>query len=349
MARQLRVQYEGAIYHVTIRGVERRTIFDDDGDHARFLERLGDAVEEYGVRLYLFCLMTNHAHLLVETPRANLSAFMQKLQTAYTVYYNLRHKRSGHLMQGRFGAKLVQGDKYLLALSRYLHLNPVFVGSMTGQPLARRLTELRAYPWSSYRGYVGLAKSSDFIDEGPILAMMETSKKKRRRAYRRFVEAGIAETDEEFLEVLKGSAWGIGGGEFQEHIRDLHTDMARRVKRSEDVSSRHAARKVSPEKVLGKVATVFGMKCDDLKKRRYDCVARAVAAQMLVKHSGMNQRDIGGLLSMGTGAAVCRQLKRLRDRRARGSELDAQIEGIDSVLKRNAGSSGKYEISIIKG
>jgi len=126
MARKLRVQFEGAIYHVTIRGVERRTLFNDNNDCERFLECLGEAVEESGVRLYLFCLMTNHVHLLVETPQGNLSAFMHKLQTAYTVYYNLRHKRVGHLMQGRFGAKPVEGDTYLLVLSRYIHLNPVF-------------------------------------------------------------------------------------------------------------------------------------------------------------------------------------------------------------------------------
>lgn len=110
MARKLRVQYEGAISHVTVRGVERRRIFDDDADRERFLNRLGEAVAEYGVRLYLFCCMRNHAHVVCETPRANLSAFMHKLQTAYTVYYNLRHRRAGHLMQGRFGAEPVAGD-----------------------------------------------------------------------------------------------------------------------------------------------------------------------------------------------------------------------------------------------
>jgi len=341
MARKLRVQYKGAIYHVTIRGVERRTIFDDADDLERFLERLGEAVEASGVRLYLFCLMTNHAHLLVETPRSNLSAFMHKLQTAYTVYYNLRHKRVGHLMQGRFGAKPVEGDEYLLALSRYIHLNPIFVGPMTGQPLGRRLIALRDYRWSSYRGYAGLAKSSEFVDEVPILAMMETPERKQRQAYRRFVEAGIAKTDDEFLEILKGATWGIGGSEFQERIRDLHTDMANQVKRPEDVSFRHAARKISSEAVVDIVADTFGMKSDDLKKRRYDCVVRAVAAQMLGRYAGMNQRDIGGLLNMGTGSAVCRQLKRLRDRRVRGSDLEADIEGIESALEKGKDFSGR--------
>jgi len=255
----------------------------------------------------------------------------------------LEENRFGHRKTCPACDSDVEGDKYLLTLSRYIHLNPVFVGPMTGhQPLARRLTELRAYPWSSYRGYAGLAKSSDFVDDGPILALMETPEKKRRRAYRRFVEAGIAETDDEFLEVLQGSAWGIGGSEFQERIRDLHTDMANQVKRPEDVSFRHAARKVSPEVVLGIVADTFGMKSDDLRQRRYDCVWRAVAAQMFGKYAGMNQRDIGGFLNMGTGSAVCRQLKRLRDRRVRGSDLDARIEVIESALEMGQDSPEKH-------
>lgn len=333
MARKLRVQYEGAIYHVTIRGVDRREIFGDDRDRERFLERLGEAVEEYGVCLYLFCLMTNHAHLLVETPQANLSAFMHKVQTAYTVYYNLRHKRAGHLMQGRFGAKPVEGDAYLLKLSRYIHLNPVFIKSMKDQPLERRLTELRDYRWSSYRGYAGLVKSGDMVKEGPLLAMMGVAKKKQRKAYRKYVEAGLAKKDNEFLEVLTGSVWGVGGEEFQEHIRDLHGDMARRVKRPEDVSFRHAGVKVNSDEVVRIVAKRFGMKAEDLRKRRYDCVARAVAAQMLGKYSGLNQRDIGAMLSMGTGSAVSLQLKRLRERRERGSESDNCIKAIETAIK----------------
>jgi len=334
MARKLRVQFEGAIYHVTIRGVDRRIIFDDDNDRKRFLECLGEAIEECGVRLYLFCLMSNHVHLMVETPMANLSAFMHKLQTAYTVYYNLRHKRAGHLMQGRFGAKPVGGNEYLLKLSRYVHLNPVYVGLMIDQPLERRLTELRSYPWSSYRGYAGLAKPVDFVVSGPILAMMQAQEKKRKMMYRRFVELGLAETDEQFLEILRGSRWGIGEDAFQERIRGLHSDMASHVKRSEDVSFRHVLQKIDPEQVLSLVADGFGIKSDDLRKRRYDCVARAVAVQMLGRYSGLNQRDIGGFLNMGTGSAVCRQLQRLRNQRACDSELNLRVEEIESIVAR---------------
>jgi putative transposase len=278
MARKLRVQYEGAIYHVTIRGVERRRIFDDDADRERFLLRLGEAVEECGVRLYLVALMTNHAHLLAETPQANLSAFMHKVQTAYTVYYNLRHRRSGHLMQGRFGAVLVQGDEYLLKLSRYVHLNPVFVRGMKTKTLEERVAALRAYRWSSYRGYAGLESTRKFLTDGPVLAMMGGSEKRQRLSYRRFVEAGLAETDEEFLSVLKGARWGIGDEEFQGRIRDLHTEAAGHARRAEDVSFRTMQPSREPDDVLADVAKAFDMPVEALRRRRYGCVARSWAS-----------------------------------------------------------------------
>ena len=112
MARLL--QFPEAIYHVTVRGNEPRLIFRDDSDRLRFLERLAQSQELYSIRLYLACLMPNHLHLLLETPGGNLSSFMARLVTAYTVYYNLRHHRVGHLTQGRYRAQMVEGNEYLL-------------------------------------------------------------------------------------------------------------------------------------------------------------------------------------------------------------------------------------------
>ncbi len=334
MARKLRVQFEGAIYHVTIRGVDRRRIFDDDADRDRFLLKLGEAAEACGVRLYLFCLMTNHVHLLAETPHANLSVFMHKLQTAYTVYYNLRHRRSGHLMQGRFDAILVQGDEYLLKLSRYIHLNPVFIRAQKTKMQEKRVKALREYPWSSYRGYAGLGIPLDFVTEGPILATLGGSKKRQRKAYRRFVEAGIAETDEDFNEVLKSMTWGIGDSDFQDQIRDMHTDLASSARRPEDVSFRKVEALQNPAEVIRLVANAFNLPVESLQIRQYGCVARAVAAVLLGRHAGMNQRDIGAYLGMGTGSAVCRQLRRFRERMAVDKELAAMVGEMAEVLKR---------------
>jgi len=336
MARKLRVQYEGAIYHVTIRGVERRRIFDDDADRERFLTRLGDAVDEYGVRLYLFACMRNHAHLLCETPQANLSAFMHKLQTAYTVYYNLRHRRAGHLMQGRFGAEPVAGDDYLLKLSRYIHLNPVFVRGIKNLPLEDKLRHLRAHRWSSYRGYAGQEKPYAFIDEAPILRLTETREKRQRRAYRLFVEAGVVETDDEFRKLLKTSRWGIGDDAFRARVRDLHTDRSLEVRRPEDVSFRRVEPTVSAASVLEAVSEVFGVEPSALRRRQYDCVARAAAAFTLGRYAGMNQRDIGVFLRMGTGSAVCRQLRRLRERLMDDAELREQIDRLAGAIEARA-------------
>ena len=310
MARKLRIQYEGAIYHVTARGVERRVIFDDDKDREHFVKRLEEAVEATGVRLYLFCLMSNHYHFLVETPRDNLSAFMHKVQTAHTVYYNLRHQRAGHLMQGRYTAKVVQGDDYLGRLSRYIHLNPVFVGSNQKKPLSGRIKLLRDYKWSSYQGYAGIMKSWGFVDEWPILEMFSGRKESdRRKRYRKFVEAGIASSDEEFKRIIEDAVWGIGDDEFCGRMRDLHTDMSRKVMRREDVALRQRSLAIKPENVVNAVAGVLGVEVGSLKKRSYGNQARALAAKMLIRYSGMNQRDAGSYLKIGTGAAVCQQLK----------------------------------------
>ncbi len=340
MARKLRIQFEGAIYHVTIRGVERRRIFDDDADRERFLARLGDAVEEYGVRLYLFTCMRNHAHLLCETPQANLSAFMHKLQTAYTVYYNLRHRRAGHLMQGRFGAELVAGDEYLLKLSRYIHLNPVFVRQWKAQPPEERIRHLHAYPWSSFRGYVGMEKPYGFMDEVPILMLTENRETQQRRTYQSFVEAGIAETDDAFRDLLKASRWGIGDEAFQSQMRDLHTDRALKARRPEDVSFRRVAPPVAVGRILEAVSEAFGVDPTALRRRQYGCVARAAAAFMLGRYAGMNQRDIGVCLGMGTGSAVCLQLRRLRERSDCDGVIRKQIAHAEAAIKTPRRAAG---------
>ena len=125
MVRPLRIEYPNAWYHVTSRGVARSEIFRDDKDRKRFLKILEESVDAFNVEVHCYVLMSNHFHFLLKTPEGNLSRFMQRFNTAYTTYFNLRHRRSGHLYQGRYKAILVEADEYLLELSRYIHLNPV--------------------------------------------------------------------------------------------------------------------------------------------------------------------------------------------------------------------------------
>ena len=336
MARGLRIEYPGAIYLVTVSGVERRTLFRDDCDRRRFLANLDRTTLDCQLRLFLYCLMPNHVHLLAETPAANLSQFMHKLETGYTVYFNVRHQRVGHLMQGRYGARLVEGDDYLLKLSRYVHLNPVHVRKWQEAPLDERLAALRRYRWSSYRGYVGAAQPIGFLETAPLLSLLGTSPKDGRRAYARFVETGLARSDDEFKHVFRWARWGIGDAHFQERVGALYRNLGKRSRRPEDISFRRAHLHRSSEEVLRVVVRMLGVDPADLRRRRRGCRARAIAARMLWSHAGMNQRQIGRELNIGTGAAVCQQQRALETALAGDQELSQMVGRLHGQLKINS-------------
>ena len=154
MARPLRIEFEGALYHVTSRGDERRDIFLDDADREAFLQILGDVVRRFAWRCHAYCLMGNHYHLLIETPNANLSRGMRHLNGVYTKRFNRTHERVGHVMQGRYKSILVDKDEYLLELARYVVLNPVRAGVVRSA---------RDWKWSSYRATAGQSSGSDLV------------------------------------------------------------------------------------------------------------------------------------------------------------------------------------------
>ena len=338
MARLARVEYEGAIYHVTVRGNNRRELFVDDRDRGRFLKRLGETAEEFDIRIYAFCLMINHVHLVIETPQANLRHFMHKLETAYTIYYNKRHRESGHLMQGRYGAKAVEGDSYLLSLTRYVHLNPVYVGAMARKPLADRVKALRAYPWNSYRNYWGKTAWA-FVQTRPLLAMMGGRRVGHQRVqFRRFVEAALAEKDQEFLEIYTESRLGIGGEEFLEELGDRYTESAQRRKKSEDVALRRKGRRLTSDRIVAVACRHLGVKPGDERCRRRDSWIRPVVARMLSRYGGLSQRAIAVRLAVGTGKSVSEQLQRLSATLEEDRSLRSLVTALESELEneRNA-------------
>jgi putative transposase len=154
------VEFGGAVYHVMARGNERKAIYRDDHDRQRFVETLAEMVERFGVRLHAYVLMANHYHLLLETPQPNLSQAVGWLQVTYTVRFNRRHRRSGHLFQGRFKAQLVEADEYAQGLVEYVHLNPVRPRRKHERLSGERAAELDGYRWSSHRVYAGLERKT---------------------------------------------------------------------------------------------------------------------------------------------------------------------------------------------
>jgi REP element-mobilizing transposase RayT len=332
MPRNLRVEFSGAIYHVTIRGNARQKIFNDQHDRERFLQRLADSVETYGERVYLFCLMTNHVHLVVETPSPSLGRFMQSLETGYTVYYNLRHNTCGHLFQGRYTAKLVEGDKYLLKLSRYVHLNPVFVGAEKELKLTERINLLRNYRWSSYRSYIGLDKPFDYVEYGPLWSQVGVNPRRQAKNYRRYVERGLAENDEEFAEVRKGPA--IGGEEFCARLRNSWQAMASKAAHPRDVDFRCQLPKLESQTVLEIIGQHMNTRPEAFRERRRNSLLRPVAAQMLLKYTGLTNRAAAVLLNLRSGEAVGILARKAQAAQRQDRRTRCLVEAIENRLRQ---------------
>jgi REP element-mobilizing transposase RayT len=308
-------------------------LFRDDKDRERLLNRLADRSEQYNIRVYFWVLMANHFHLVCETPQANLSAFMQSMLTAYTVYYNLRHGRHGHVFDGRYKAKLVEGDEYLLQLSRYVHLNPVCVGTRKNRSVEDRLAYLRSYQWSSFPGYTKKPKASDFVDHGPVLAQMGGRISERPKRYRKFVETGLAEDDEEFREILSASPRSIGGDDFRAWVDALHLERLRGCLRPEDISFRHTTEPLSPNVVLAVLANIFDAEESAFRERRRNSALRAVAARYLMRYAALSQREVADLLHAGSGSAISKQLKGYAKAFNEDRSLKRKCKQVDAKLE----------------
>lgn len=181
MARSLRLEFPGAIYHVTSRGNARNPIFIDDEDRVEFQDCLGAVVARLRWRCHAFCLMGNHYHLLIETPEGNLSVGMRQLNGLYTQRFNRRHERVGHLFQGRFKAIVVDRDSYLLELCRYIVLNPLRAGLVD---------QIERYVWSSYPATMGLAECPAWLETDWVLGQFSDKRAVARLRYAAFVAEG---------------------------------------------------------------------------------------------------------------------------------------------------------------
>lgn len=216
MSRQLRVEFPGALYHVTSRGNMREAVFRDDSDKALFLKVLGEAAERFTLKIHAYCLMDNHYHLLVETPLANLSAAMRHINGIYTQTFNFRRGKAGHLFQGRYKGILVKKEDYLLEVCRYIVLNPVRAG------LCRNPADWR---WSSYSATAGHERPPEFLNVSWLLSQFGSSPADSARKYSDFVNEAAASNpfehirkglflgDDEFVKSSAATSGRITAGE----------------------------------------------------------------------------------------------------------------------------------------
>jgi REP element-mobilizing transposase RayT len=311
MPRPPRIDFANAIYHVTSRGNGRARIFFNDQDRSRFLRQLRDNAETAAIALYAYVLMDNHFHLLVRTPRANLSQFMQRLNTSYALYARYKHRKPGHQFEARFKAKLVQDDTYLLGLTRYIHLNPIKIAACRRLSKAERVRQLEQYSWSSYPGYVAKQKAQNFVCYDVLEEYGSTMAAARRR-YRAYTQAFVLEDDRPILEAMRTSRYAIGDERFVEETQQRL--QKRRTGSVQDKDLALPALTVDIETVDAYVARHYGIDPADLCEHGHRVgAAKFVAVELACRLTGLTQRAVGGHYGDMGSAAISVIRRKVRE------------------------------------
>jgi putative transposase len=310
MARPLRIQRAGSWYHITARGNERRDIFRDDKDRRHLLELLKETVGMFGWRLHAFVLMSNHYHLLVELAEPNLSRSMQWLNASYSIWFNWRHQRSGHLLQGRFKSVLVEPESWGLELSRYIHLNPVRLGRLglgktqvqrsragaveqvSTEELAKRISVLRRYPWSSFRAYIGSAHAPSWLTTVEVLKLAGKTNRPGE-AYRKYCEEAIKQGGRE-------SPWHYVAGQAVLGSERFIAGVVKGLKKSE---RRRLNQRPKLERVIALVEQDQGEKWKEFRDR-YGDMGRDLVLHLGRTACGLSYRELSQQVEIAYSSAA---------------------------------------------
>jgi REP element-mobilizing transposase RayT len=327
MARPLRVEYPGAVYHITSRGNEKKSIFRDSLDREVFLEILIQSKRIYGIQILAYVLMDNHFHFLLETPLANLSQFMRRFSITYTSYFNRTHKRVGHLFQGRYKSILVDKESYLSELSRYIHLNPVRIKGMKNKTSEEHWNYLVNYPWSSLRGYLNKKNKKPFIEYSLVLEDFGGDTDSGRRAYQKRIKEDLSGGLEVRRKVIGQSI--LGGDQF---IKWLKENFYPKKRDPECPGLTELKRYGAKEEILELFLEETGKSLEELKSKKNPL--RPVLMDVLYRVGGLTGIEIGKIFNVGY-SAVSQTRKRLalrseKDKNLR--ELIGRIENL-SILK----------------
>ncbi|HNS19657.1 MAG TPA: transposase [Sedimentisphaerales bacterium] len=324
MARPLRIEYPGAFYHVMNRGQRQEPIVLDRRDRERFVSDLGRLSGRFHVLIHGYCLMTNHYHLILETPEGNLSRAVQWLNVAYAAYYNRRHQCSGHVFQGRFKSVLVDATAYLEALSRYLHLNPVRAGLVSCA---------WDYEWSSCRCFVGHAPVPAWLEVDRILGGFSVRKKAAQRRYAAYLSE--ADVSNPLAEAAASSV--LGNQVFLRWVKD--TFLSARSADPEIPELKRIRHGPSVAAIVSAVAKAWQVDAKQIvtpgRKRNH---ARDVAIYLCREMSGLPCRELGRRFGGISGAAITLQHDRLAQRMAKDSALTEAVTQIRTELAKSSNS-----------
>jgi putative transposase len=315
MARRLRIEFEGAIYHVMARGNARQKIFRDDADRRRLTEGLEHTVIRCGWELLCYVIMGNHMHLLLQTPRPNLAAGMQGLLSGYAIWWGRRHRRQGHLFQGRYRAKMIENESYYWTVSRYVHLNPVRAG-LVARP--------EQWEWSSYPGYRDPRRRQAWVAYDRLLAAWQGDHGKSvATAYVRFVEAGLSTPPASpFREAFGG--WILGSERFLDQLRS----RVGLVSTNPPLPEARQLAGLDPDRIMAAVAGFYGVDATLLSRRHDPHLARAVAAWLCRRHTTAPLRLLAERLGLSRADSVPNLTRRLEARLQASPSLAEELDAI---------------------
>lgn len=311
MARPLRITYPGAFYHMTSQGNEGKAIFRSHRDRKKFLSYLESATQRYGALIHIYCLMSNHYHLMVETPLGNPSQIMRHINGTYTTYFNSRRQRSGHLFQGRYKAIVFDVDEYGKELSSYIHLAPVRAG-IVDKP--------EEYDWSSYPYYIDQKKAPEWLVRNSILHYFGRNFSNAQRKYREFVDAMIGQEYRNPLRSAVGSTI-LGSADFVQEIREKYLNN-RKADRNLP-ALRALSRRPSIQEIEKEVESVFGK---DL------ALSRKVKLYFCHRYSGKKLKEIGTHFDIGE-SGVSQASRRISLKISTDNKLRKKIGVIENILK----------------
>ena len=324
MARPLRVDRPDGWYHVTARGLERRDLFNDQRDRLHFLELLAEMTQLFRVQVHAYVLMSNHYHLVVQIPEANLSRAIQWLNVSYAAWFNRRNGRVGPLFQGRFKGLLVEDALWAYELSLYVHLNPVMrkahgldkqgkqeerkgLRAASPEQVARRLAELRSYPWSSYRAYAGYTGVPQWLTTKALLARAGGRGGGAAASYRKTVKERLLMGADESKAEARRDAFALGSEAFRAGVRKMVKGGREIVEPTGLVS-----RPPWPE-LVRKVEELLEEKADSFMNRR-GSPGKSLLLWSARRYGGLTLREAGAAAGGMDYTAVAMSIKRLEQR-----------------------------------
>lgn len=324
MSRKPRIEYEGAFYHVIARGNQQQKVFLEDEDFRQYIYRLKSYQKRYDFTLYAYVLMSNHVHLLIEQKRTPLSRIMQGVQQSYTMYYNGKYGKTGHLFQGRYKAIICDRDSYMLELIRYIHLNPVRAG-IVKQPLE--------YEWSSHSAYLS-SKSSDWLEVERPLSTISQNKKEAISNYRAFIADGIETGHREELYQLKEQRY-LGDEEFIEEAK-IHLGKVEERLLPIEINMSEVVREIS------KAYKVPTQRIVDSSNNREGALLRGISAYVAKEIGGVTLSEAAKHFGRDQ-ATISIAVTKLRERLSKDEYLAGQIMSIMEGLR--IGRKTKYQIN----